>query len=375
MKFSIAFGVLATTALFSTTLFAQKKKESKGFEFTNDIMLDHSEIKNQEITGTCWSFSTTSFLESEYERINGKSIDLSEMYFVRRMYEQKSRNYVLRQGAAQFSQGGLNHDVLWALDEFGAMPQSAYSGNNTNLDYHNHSEMEAVLKGALDAVVSNPNRSLTTSWPVAINGILDAYMGSVPSEFEYNGTTSNPIDFGNTLGLNASEYRSFTSFSHHDFGTEFILEIPDNWRNGSFMNVELDQMMTIIDNALENGYTLAWDADVSEKMWSTKHGVAIWPSKTYRELNDEEKDQLFLKPLEEADVDQEMRQEAFENYQTTDDHLMHIVGIAYDQHGSKYYVVKNSWGTARGIDGYIYVSVGYMRMKTISVTVHQDALN
>lgn len=373
---SITLSLITSSLLVSSAVHAQKsKKESTGFEFSNEIMLDHSEIKNQEMTGTCWSYSTTSFIESEYQRISGERIDISEMFFVRKMYEQKAQNYVLRQGAAQFSQGGLNHDVLWALQEFGAAPETEYSGNNTNLDYHNHSEMEAVLGASLKAIVSNPNGSLTTSWKPAINGILDAYMGSAPESFEFEGKEYDAQSFGEMLGINAEDYRSFTSFSHHPFGASFILEIPDNWRNGSFMNVELDELMSIIDKSLESGYTLAWDADVSEKMWSTKNGMAIWPSESYREMDQDTRDKLFSEPLEEANVTQTMRQEAFENYETTDDHLMHIVGIGHDQFGNKYYVVKNSWGEKRGIDGYIYVSEGYMRMKTISVTVHKDALD
>ncbi len=358
----------------NTALFAQNtKKETKGYRFVNKIVNDATPVKNQEYTGTCWSYCTTSFVESELMRMGKGEYDLSEMFTVRMIYQQKAWNYVRRQGTAQFGQGGLSHDMMNAIKEFGVVTEDAYPGITYDT-FHNHSEMEAVLKAMLGAVVKNPNGHLTTAWPKAYSGVLDSYMGPVPEKFEINGTSYTPREFADHLGIVPDDYVEFTSFSHHPFYEKFILEVPDNWSNGTYYNLPLEELMAVIDHALANGFTIAWDADVSEKTWSRKHSIAIMPEIPYRQMTPEQRNALFVEMVKEMTPSQEARQIAFDNYETTDDHLMHIIGTAVDQNGNSYYLVKNSWGTNHNFDGYVYVSKAYMAMKTLGIMIHKDAV-
>ena len=363
-----------SVTLMLNTVAQEDKKASTQLEFVNEIQLDATPVKSQDLTGTCWSYSSISFIESEILRMGNGSHDLSEMYYVYNIYQEKAANYVLRQGKAQFSQGSLNHDVIGTIAKYGVVPQSVYSGDVTGGERYNHTEMEALLGAFLEKLVTNPNGKLSTVWMDAYRGILNAYMGQTPRDFEYNGKTYTPTAFAEELELKPENYVAFTSFSHHPFNTSFVLEVPDNWSNGSFYNLPLDELMEVLNNALKNGYTVAWDADVSEKTWSRKKDIARWPAQDWKSMSSVERDSVFIANIEEADVTQEKRQEAFENYSTTDDHLMHIVGNAYDQYGNLYYLVKNSWGDHRANDGYVYVSEAYMRMKTISFTLHKDGL-
>jgi len=365
---------ILTFCLCNTLLFAQSKKEHKGYLFNDQFRLDVTEIRNQERTGTCWSFSTTSFVESELMRIHGREMDISEMYFVRHSYEEKAKNYVLRQGKAQFGEGGLNHDVWHTFTHYGAVPQSAYVGKNYESDQHIHGEMEAVLGHMLDGVVKNRNGKLSNAWLPAYQGALDAYMGEVPESFTWEGKSYTPESFAASLELDPAAYVTFTSFTHHPFYQPFVLEVPDNWSNGSYWNVPLDELIQVLDEALKSGYTVAWDADVSEKTWSTKDGIAIIPETDYADMEKEDRERLFKEIVPEKEVTQAYRQAEFENYRTTDDHLMHIVGKAYDQNETEYYIVKNSWGTKRGIEGYMYISVPYMQTKTLGLMVHKDGV-
>lgn len=356
MKF-ICVGFTAILFLFTTTLKSQ-------YAFSDEIRIPCSEVKNQQATGTCWSFGTTSFLESEILRIKKTNIDLSEMFNVRMAYQAKAWNYVMRQGKAQFSEGGLPHDVIHVAALHGIMPQEAYSGKTAGDTIYDHGELQAALDAYLGAVIKN--NKPTTHWMTAVNGILDAYLGPLPQQFSWNGKNYTSQSLKEALGIDASNYVSFTSFTHHPFYSNFILEIPDNFANGSFFNVKLDELINIIDNALSSGYSLSWDADVSEKGFSSKTGLAILPL-----VNNEES---LSKPGEELLVTEKNRQENFNNYKTTDDHIMHIVGRAYDQNKKKYYIIKNSWGSYGPYKGYSYVSEAYMKMKTISVTVHKDGV-
>ena len=342
------------------------------YEFETVIDIDATEIKSQDITGTCWSFSTTSFIESELIRMGKGKHDISEMYTARMVYPEKAANYVRRQGKAQFSEGSLAHDVINTIRKYGMVPESVYSGKPNGEEIHNHSELEAMLGAMLQVVIKS--RVLTETWTMAIDAVLNTYLGAAPEKFTYDGKEYTPRSFADEMGINADDYVSLTSFTHHDFDTWFILEVPDNFSNGSFYNIPLDEFEKTVDNALKNGYTIAWDADVSEKTISSKTGMAIWPATPYKELSSEEKEKLFVEILPEAKVDQTTRQKAFENQTTTDDHLMHITGILKDQNGNKYYKVKNSWGEKRGIDGFMYVSQSFFRMKSISVLLHKDAL-
>ena len=333
------------------------------FEHTKDLAC--TEIKNQARTGTCWSFATASFLETELMRQGHDNLNLSEMFVVRNIYKNKARNYVLRQGKANFSQGSLSHDLIAAVHRDGIVPESVYSGLLKGEKSHDHSEMEAGMKGFLDGVIKSSR--LSTKWDDALEAIMDTYLGAVPATFTHDGQEFNAQSFAQHLGINASDYVSLTSFTHHDFNSSFILEIPDNYSNGSFYNVELTTLLELIDSAVEKGYSIAWDGDVSEKSFSAREGIAVLPVDVSRE-------DLFTNPGEEKQVTQEDRQAAFESYSTTDDHLMHIVGKAKDQNGTEYYIIKNSWGEISPFKGYLYMSKAYVAMKTVAVMLHKDAL-
>jgi len=335
------------------------------YEFKTEKRINCTSIKSQAMTGTCWSFSTTSFIESELIRMGMDDINLSEMFIVRNIYEDKAMNYIMRQGKANFSQGSLAHDLIRIAEKDGLMTEEGYSGLMKDESRHNHSEMEKGLKGFLDGI--QKSKVLSTKWKSAFSGILDSYMGPAPEQFDYEGKNYTPKTFVEFAKLKTENYISITSFTHHPFYGKFILEIPDNYSNGSFYNVPLAEMMSIMDYALLAGYSITWDGDVSEKGFSAKNGIAILPT-------DKERKDLFTVPGSEIDVTQENRQVNFENYSTTDDHLMHIVGIALDQNGTKYYITKNSWGEISDYKGYLYISEAFMKMKTVSILIHKNGL-
>jgi bleomycin hydrolase len=336
---------------------------SAQYQITDTKEVSCTDVKSQNRTGTCWSFATTSFIESELMRTGKGAHDLSEMFIVRNIYSDKARNYLLRQGNAGFSQGSLSHDMIRMIAEAGVVPESVYSGKLDNDAIHDHSEMEAGLKGYLDGI--RTQKRLSSRWDEGVDALLDVYMGPEPTEFKVDGKTYDPKSYAGSLGLKPSEYVNLTSFNHHPFGDEFILEIPDNYSNGSYHNMRLDEFISVIDKALSAGYSVAWDGDVSEKGFAANAGIAVLPV-------DENRTDLHDNPGEEVVVTQENRQENFESLATTDDHLMHIVGLAKDQNGTKYYKIKNSWGTISPHHGFLYMSEAYMRMKTVSLTVHQD---
>ncbi len=341
------------------------------YKFTEIIDLEATPVISQGRTGTCWSFSSTSFLESEIIRLTGKQIDLSEMYTVRNTYPKKAENFVMRQGKAQFSEGGLAHDVLNSVAEYGLVPNEAFSGLMGDETRHNHAELSAVLRSMVETYVDNPGRKLSKKWRKAIDAVLSAYIGSNPSTFTYEGKTYTPQSFLEMTKIVPEDYVSITSFTQAPFYSEFILNIPDNWSYGSFYNVPLDEMMGAIDYALENGYTVELDCDVSERTFSSKDGVAVIP------LLSENNKKALQGVYPEKSITQEYRQDEFENFTTTDDHLMHITGTLVDQNGTKYYKVKNSWGSdaSRNANGgYVYFSESYMRLKAISITLHKDAI-
>lgn len=350
---------------------SQISQAQEPYQFETVIDLDATPVESQGITGTCWSFSTSSFLESEIMRISGKQIDLSEMYSVRNTYPKKAWNYVMRQGKAQFSEGGLAHDVINVVKLHGLVPQQAYSGLEAGSDKHNHAEMVAVIKAMLDTYIDNPGRSLSANWKMAVESVLDTYLGKRPAEFIYDGKSYTPESFLQMTKLNPEDYVSITSFDHLPYYQQSILNIPDNFSNGTFYNLPLNEFMQVIDAALESGYTLSLDCDVSERGFSSKNGVAIVP----QDASITAKAWTAIYP--EVAVDQQLRQQTFESFSTTDDHLMHITGTLKDQKGNVYYKVKNSWGTSEdrtAFGGYVYFSESYMRLKSISVMVHKDAL-
>ncbi len=372
--------LIAIALLISTTFFYAQENavvkvnipSEQAYQFTPILDIEASAVKSQGKTGTCWSFATSSFFESEIFRNTGKNIDISEMYTVRNTYPAKAWNYIMRQGTAQFSEGGLSHDVLNSIKLNGLVPESAYSGLLNDAANHDHSKIVPDLKVVLDAYIKIENKSAAGSWKVATDSILDAQLGKAPESFSYNNVVYTPMSFLEMTKINTSDYITLTSFLQQPFYTTFILNIPDNFSNGIFYNIPLDELVNAVDDALEKGYSLALDCDVSEKTFSQKYGVAVVPEN----IENNEKAMTYI--VEETTVSPEFRQQEFENYDTTDDHLMHIVGLVKDQNGTEYYKVKNSWGTTGeriGNGGFVYMSKAFFRLKTISVMVHKDALS
>ncbi|MEX0274202.1 MAG: C1 family peptidase [Flavobacteriaceae bacterium] len=345
---------------------------AQSYDFKTKIDLDATPVISQGRTGTCWSFSSTSFLESEIMRISGKTIDISEMYTVRNTYPKKLENYILRQGKAQFSEGGLAHDVLNSISLDGLVPYQVFPGVQNPEEPHNHGELIAALQALAQTYVTNSSGSVHPKWRAATEAILDVYLGTKVEEFEYQGKRYTPKSFLAFTGIQPENYISITSFSHLPYQKTSVLTIPDNWSNGHFYNLSLDSFMQVIDQALEKGFTVELDCDVSEASFSSKNGIAVIPK------NSKDIERAMTEIVPEKAIDQNFRQQEFENFNTTDDHLMHITGLAYDQKGNVYYKVKNSWGTDKNrtaFDGHVFFSESYMRLKSISITVHKDALS
>lgn len=348
------------------SVFALTFSQAQKYIFKPVIDLSTSAVKNQGMTGTCWSFSTSSFIESEIERISGQQIDISEMHIVRTTYDKKAWNYVMRQGKAQFSEGGLAHDLMNAARLNGLMPQEAFTGLIDGQKLYNHSKIVPDMKVILDKFIGkDPNQK---NWKEPIKSILDKDIGVYTKSFSYNGKTYTPQEFMSMTKLDPDAYITLTTFTHQPTYSKFILDIPDNFSYGSFYNLPLNEYIEILDHALNNGYTVELDIDVSESTFSQKNGVAVIPMNK----NDNEKSLQEIVP--ELDITPAFRQAEFENYNTTDDHLMHITGIYKDQKGNKYYKVKNSWGTHVGNDGFIYISESYMQLKSISIMIHKNAI-
>ncbi|MFY7707061.1 MAG: aminopeptidase C [Flavobacteriales bacterium] len=338
------------------------------YQFTTTNVVKGMDVEDQCATGTCWSFATISFIEAEIIRKNKTAVDLSEMFNVRYTYPAKAESYVRFQGKQQFGPGGLSQDVIAVIKKYGMVPESAYTGLPTEKKLHDHSSLDAILGGTVKTVLDGKLNTSSDDWMIAINGILDAYLGKAPERFEWNNKQYSPLEFRDAMGINADDYVNLSSFSHHPYYSTFVLEVPDNWMKGAFYNVTLDELQQIADNALENGYTIAWDADVSEEGFSFQNGMAIVPEGKVA------KEELFKKYISEQKINQDIRQKAFDNFETTDDHLMHITGKAKDQNGTVYYITKNSWGTGNNYGGYQYVSSSYFRYKTVSMVVHKDAI-
>ncbi len=346
-----------------------------GFNFEIEINLDATEVKDQGSSGTCWSYCSTSFIESEMIRMGKEPVDISEMYTVRMCYQDKADKYVRLHGLTNFSQGGAIADAFYVIKKYGAVPQEAYTGLVLGEERNRHGEMETVMKNILDGVLKNKNGTLSPAWRATIDASLDAYLGDYPGEFTYEGKSYTPKSFADeVVGINPDDYLQFCSYTHNPFDEEMVICVPDNWTWSKAWNVPLDEMMEIIDDALENGYTIDWAADVSEKGFSLKNGVAVIPAKDWKSMTEEEKETAFDGPKPELQVTQEIRQEQYDNFETTDDHGMHITGIARDQEGNKFYIVKNSWSTKYGFDGYIYFSEQYVRLKTIGLMLHKDEI-
>ena len=380
----------------SLSMLAQDANEAtsdttEGFRFTTIDSIAITPVKDQNRSGTCWSYSTIGFLESELLRMGKGVHDLSEMFVVHHTMLDRAEYVVRMYGNAQFAPGGSAYDVIYCLKNYGLVPQEAMPGikyGSTPADtLPVHTELDAVAGGVVDAVANSGLKKLTPVWKKALTAVYDTYLGECPETFTYNGKEYTPKSFAEELGLNADDYVSITSYTHHPFYTTFALEVPDNWRMDQMYNVPMEEMMAIIDNALANGYTLAWGADISE-MCFTRKGLGVVPeeekavdlsgSDAARWLGlsaTDKRDELTKKPLPEKVITQEMRQAAYDSWENTDDHGMQIFGVAKDQNGKRYYMVKNSWGTQKSeYKGIWYVSEAYMQYKTNDVLVHKNAI-
>ena len=374
----------AACALIAVSAAAQAPKAPE-YEFTVVKENPVTSIKNQYRSGTCWCYSALSFIESEILRTKGQEVDLSEMFVVGKSYRDRAVKYVRLDGHLNFAAGSSFGDVLHVIEDYGIVPQEAYSGFNYGTEMPEQNELDAALAGYVRAIAQNPNKKLTTAWLNGFDGILDAYLGEVPETFAVNGTQYTPESYRDALGINPDDYVNLTSFTHHPFYESFIIEVPDNWRWDSAYNLTIDELMEVMYNAIDKGYTIAWGSDVSENGF-TRDGLAVMPveKKTAAAGSDQErwvgkaadqpKEEVKAELPQEMVITQEMRQDGYDRKTTTDDHGMHIYGVAKDQNGTKYFMVKNSWGETGKYKGVWYASDSFVKYKTLNVVVHKDAL-
>ena len=383
------FSLVLSLLLIASISFAGNK-DGEGYKFQSIKEIPHTSVKNQFRSGTCWSFAGMSFFESEMLRMGKPEVDLSEMFLVNKCYRDKAVKYVRMQGNTNFGAGGVLYDDLYIINNYGLVPESVYPGIKYSEEKHVHGEMDDVLRKMVEAVVENKNKKLTPVWDEALNSTIDAYLGKLPQDFEYEGKNYTPKTFASDFcGLNGDDYVQITSFTHHPFYQPCILEVPDNWLWSEFYNVPLDELQEIVDSSIDKGFSVLWAADVSEKGFATTlKGVAVVPEKTPSNMNDaevakwdslseKEKESAIYKldkPGKEKVITQDIRQMAFDSQETTDDHAMHLVGLAKDQNGTVYYKVKNSWGDYNDLKGYFYASKPYFRYKTTAIVVNKAAI-
>lgn len=387
-------GAVAASAALSVWADAPAAKDTTatdttGFVFTDVKVVKTTPVKDQNKSGTCWCFSGLSFFEDEILRKTGKEMDLSEMFVVRHCYDDKADKYVRMYGALNFAQGGSALDVPYVWENYGVVPEDVYRGLNYGEDKHSHYEMADVLTGFVKTIVRKPNKRVSTAWRKGFNGVLDAYLGELPETFTYEGKTYTPKSFAESLPIDLNDYVAVTSFTHHPFYKPFMLEVSDNWLAGQYYNVPMEEMKAIVDNAIDNGYTVNWAADVSEGGFKWNEGYANMPKEKdtadmdgtelsrWVKLSDRDREKEKYKnngPVEEIVVTQQMRQDMFDRQETTDDHGMVIVGRAIDQNGNNFYKVKNSWDTNQKYDGFFYVSEPYFLAKTMDIYVNKEAV-
>ena len=380
MKKFFVSALMLAFALSSVSAKDKKKTEDEGYVFTTVKELKITPVKNQNRTGTCWCFSTLGFLESELLRMGKGEYDLSEMFIVSKNYKDKAEKFVRLHGELNYAQGGSFEDVLQAWKDYGIVPESVMNGLQYGEDMHVHNELESASRAYLDEIIKNPNRKLSTAWKKGFDGIIDAYLGTAPEKFTYNGKEYTPKSFAAELGINPDDYVSLTSYTHHPFYSEFAIEVQDNWRWATSYNLPIDELMQVFENAINTGYTIAWGADVSEKGF-TRNGIGVIPDIESMERSGSDQDRWLGLSTSEKDAEIKKMisgkggmQEAYDNYETTDDHGMQIYGIAKDQTGKKFYMIKNSWGTDNKYKGTWYISENFVKYKTMNIVVHKDAL-
>ena len=354
--------ILLLLLLTSNFIIAQK------YEFSVVKEIKTTQVKNQGKTGTCWSFSASSFIENEIFKKSNRMIDISEMFTVRNIYDDKTWSYVMRQGKIQFSEGGLAHDVINSIRDNGIVTEQAFTGFRNEENMYNHSEIINKIKPILDNYIKNKKKSKYLNWKKDVASILDKEIGKVPNSFVFENKEYTPKEFAKAIQFNPNDYITLTSFMHIPFYKKFVLNIPDNFSNESMYNIKIDELIKIMVNSLYKGYTMVLDVDVSEKVFSAEKGIAVMP----KNISDYEKSLTEI--VEEIQVDQKYRQQEFENYNTTDDHLMHVVGIVKDQKKNLYFKVKNSWGNKKGNGGYVYMSIPYIKLKVISILLNRKAV-
>lgn len=384
MKKIACIALLAAFALSSTA--QDKTKKDEGFVFTTVKENPITSIKNQHRSSTCWSFSGLGFLEAELLRKGKGTFDLSEMFVVHHTMEDRAEKFVRLHSDSPFGPGGSFYDIVYCMKNYGLVPQEAMTGLQYGDTLPVHNELDGLMQAYVNTIGKGNLKKLTPVWKKGFNAVVSTYLGECPAEFNYKGKKYTPQSFAKDLGLNADDYVSVTSYTHHPFYGEFAIEIQDNWRNGNSYNLPVDEFMEVIENAVNKGYTVAWGSDVSESGF-TRDGVAVvpdeakstemsgsdmarWTGMTAAEKNKE----LTSKPMPEKEITQEMRQQAFDNWETTDDHGMLIYGIAKDQNGKDYFMVKNSWGTSSKYKGVWYASKAFVKYKTMNILVHKDAL-
>ena len=374
--------------LFVALVVSASAQEKKGYQFTDVKVVKGTSVKNQFRSGTCWCFSGLSFLENEIMRAGGEAMDLSEMWIVRNIYFEKAVKYVRLHGHLNMAVGGAFHDVTKGIEKYGIVPQEVYEGLNYGTDKPVFGEIDAILKAYVEAVVQNKNKKLTTAWKDGLNAILDTYFGKMPETFTYKGKEYTPHSFAESLPIKMSDYVFVTSYTHHPFYEQYIVEVPDNWMWEKAYNVPLDELMQIVDNALVNNYSVGWAADVSEKGFHRTKAIGIVPEDNIESMSGTEAERWgrlsaqerqrelysFDKPVKEKKITQQMRQEAFDNYENTDDHGMVIEGLATDQLGNPFYKVKNSWDVRPPYEGYYYFSRPYVEYKTMEIMVNKNAI-
>ena len=370
----VKFSLIALS--FGASLFAQDN-------LVNSLKNNHSEnpdfkftVKDQGSSGTCWSYSGNSFLESEMIRMGKQPIDLAEIFTARMSYHDKAKLYVLNNGTGiTWGEGGALHDVINMFRKYGIVPQETYTGLVNGQTRNNFAEMSEVIKEMLNVYAKNPSKKLSANWLDNIDSMLDAYLGKIPETFTYNNKKYTPKTFAKeVVGINPDDYVEISSYKDYPYYKPFVLPVPDNWSHDRVWNVPMEELTTIIDYAIKNGYTVGWATDVSEPYFSYKNGIAYVPNINLNNIDAETKANLFNGPKPDKVITEDMRQDALNNLTTTDDHGMQITGLAKDQTGKEYYIVKNSWGSTNDYKGYLYATKPYVQFKATAILVHKDGI-